>query len=248
VDKQALAHLKTRNVHFYRDIRIGTSARIICEPPVRLGGNVWMKGRIGAYTYVRMGGFLGVSLRSIGRYCSIAQGLSAGHGNHPIDWVSTHPFQWGDSFNRRKDVEYRQPELGDAGATIGNDVWIGAQVLILPGVTIGDGAVVAGGAVVTKDVPPYAIVAGVPAEIKKYRFSEDVIAELMVLKWWRFTAESMHGLPFHDVPAFTRAIRQRHAEGSLVKIDPKHRVVVGGRGEIVPESADSAGSAASEAE
>lgn len=67
---------------------------------------------------------------------------------------------------------------------IGNDVWIGANAIILQGVTIGDGAIIAAGAVVTKDVPPYAIVGGVPAKVIKYRFSDEVILKLLQIKWW----------------------------------------------------------------
>jgi acetyltransferase-like isoleucine patch superfamily enzyme len=73
-----------------------------------------------------------------------------------------------------------------AGITVGNDVWIGDGAMILPGVEIGDGAVVGAGAVVTKNVPPYAIVGGSPARLIRYRFSQDVIAKLLAIQWWRW--------------------------------------------------------------
>ena len=92
--------------------------------------------------------------------------------------------------------EERPPE-SFTRITVGNDVWIGNSVNIL-GANIGDGAVVAAGAVVTKDVPPYAIVAGVPAEIKRYRFNEKTIARFLRAKWWELELEQLDGLPFRD--------------------------------------------------
>jgi tetrahydrodipicolinate N-succinyltransferase len=78
-------------------------------------------------------------------------------------------------------------------------VWTGHNVNILPGVTVGDGAVIGAGAVVTKDVPPYAIVAGVPAVIKKYRFPPATIERLLRLRWWELELSKLSGLPFRDI-------------------------------------------------
>ena len=83
--------------------------------------------------------------------------------------------------------------------TIGNDVWIGSQSLIKGGVTIGDGAVIAGGAVVIHDVPPYAIVGGVPAKILKYRFDNHTIKTLLELQWWELTPKEMKDTPFNNI-------------------------------------------------
>ena len=79
-----------------------------------------------------------------------------------------------------------------AGITIGNDVWIGAHSVILGGTTIGDGAVIAANSVVTKDIAPYAIVAGTPAKIIGFRFEEDIIDQLLQLQWWHWTAEEIN--------------------------------------------------------
>ena len=84
-------------------------------------------------------------------------------------------------------------------ATIGNDVWTGHNVNILADVTIGDGAVVAAGSVVTKDVPPYAIAAGVPAVLKGFRFADSVIERLLKLKWWDLELSQLSGSPFRDI-------------------------------------------------
>ena len=86
-----------------------------------------------------------------------------------------------------------------SGVKINNDVYIGLNAIIMPGVTIGDGAVVGAGAVVTKDVPPYAIVAGVPAKVVKYRFEQPVIDKLLELKWWDYPKDFIVTLPFADV-------------------------------------------------
>jgi hypothetical protein len=84
-------------------------------------------------------------------------------------------------------------------ATIGNDVWTGHNVNIMAGVSVGDGAIVGAGSVVTKDVPPFAIVAGVPARVVRMRFSEAIIERLLRVKWWDLELSELSGLPFRDV-------------------------------------------------
>jgi acetyltransferase-like isoleucine patch superfamily enzyme len=129
----------------------------------------------------------------IGRYCSIGQKVQVVFGNHPTKkMVSTHPafysmvtptgFTFADN-NRFKEYTYID-EDEKYFAEIGNDVWIGYSALIMSGVHIGDGAIIAAGAVVTKDIPPYAIVGGVPAKVIKYRFDEEDRTYLLKLKWW----------------------------------------------------------------
>ncbi|OCG03259.1 hypothetical protein A9G12_08125 [Gilliamella sp. wkB112] len=110
----------------------------------------------------------------IGKYCSIATNVTIGADRHPTDWLSTHPFQYNDTDN------FKPLKI----TTIGNDVWIGANVVIITGVSIGDGAIIGASSVVTRDIPPYAIVAGIPAKIIRYRFNENIINKLLKLKWW----------------------------------------------------------------
>ena len=128
---------------------------------------------------------------SIGRFCSIAGGVLLVVGNHPTsNFVSTHPAFFSarkqSGFSFVSDNKYEEIKYNTEGKllTIGNDVWIGCNALILSGISIGDGAVIAAGAVVTRDVPPYAIVGGVPAKVKKYRFSDSQIAQLRKISWW----------------------------------------------------------------
>jgi len=139
---------------------------------------------IGRCSYV-----VGAEIRNadIGSFCSIGREvLVGGLGKHPVKWLSTHPAfysplkQSGFSFvNESKFAELVRTEVG-------HDVWIGARAMILDGVKIGNGAIVAAGAVVTKDVSPYSIVGGVPAKEIRKRFDEPVIKELMELQWWNF--------------------------------------------------------------
>jgi acetyltransferase-like isoleucine patch superfamily enzyme len=128
----------------------------------------------------------------IGKFCSIGSNVRFVIGTHPINYVSTSPLTYStkvecpcsfgakDSFGESKyaDKEKKFHIL------IGNDVWIGSNALILEGLTIGDGAIIGAGSVVTKNVPPYAVVAGVPANIIKYRFNDKQIAFLLGFKWW----------------------------------------------------------------
>lgn len=114
----------------------------------------------------------------IGSFCSLANNITFYiDGNHPTSTFSTYPF--GRIWKENKIIT-----LGKEIPTIGNDVWIGDNVTIYSGVSVGDGSVIAGNSVVTKSVPPYAIVAGNPARIKKYRFDDDTIEFLLKTKWW----------------------------------------------------------------
>lgn len=121
----------------------------------------------------------------VGSYCSIAAGVSIYvgiQGRHTTDFLSTYPISM--IFGRPSDIETSAALSGNLDVEIGNDVWIGRDALILAGVSIGDGAVIAARSVVTTDVPPYAIVGGIPAKIIRYRFDDDVINRLLKLKWW----------------------------------------------------------------
>lgn len=134
---------------------------------------------------------------SIGRYTSIAENVTILlGGNHHPDWISMFPFNA--FFNEAAGV--REQPWSKGPVRIGNDVWIGWGATIVSGVNIGDGAVVAARAVVTKDVPPYAIVAGNPARVLRYRFTPEEIQYLLDLAWWNWNEE--------QVRAFCRDLMQ----------------------------------------
>ena len=127
----------------------------------------------------------------IGKFCSIACGAKFlfNSANHTLSSLSTYPFplffvEWG---LEKKDVTNAWDNKGDI--VIGNDVWIGYEAVILAGVTIGDGAIIGTRAVVTKNVPPYTIVGGVPAKPIKKRFSEETISALLEIQWWNWSKE-----------------------------------------------------------
>lgn len=141
---------------------------------------------LGNYSYVNAGSL--ILSGHIGHFCSISYSCQVGMPEHPVNWLSTSPYIYGD-----KNI-LGLPELWEdtqAPPTIGNDVWIGAQAIVLQGVNVGHGAIIAAGAVVTKDVPAYAIVAGVPAKIIRHRYSPSVIDYLLQLKWWEMPLEQL---------------------------------------------------------
>ncbi|GAB6398271.1 CatB-related O-acetyltransferase [Faecalimonas mobilis] len=149
------------------------------------------KSVIGYGTYIGENSSLDESL--IGKYCSISSNVNVVQGVHPSSvWISTHPAFF--SIRNQSRVKYVSEskfeelryvdDMKKYAVFIGNDVWVGYGVSILAGVKIGDGAIIAAGAMVTKDVPPYAIVGGTPAKIIKYRFASEQIKWLLELKWW----------------------------------------------------------------
>ena len=133
----------------------------------------------------------------IGKYCSIAIGSMIGLDYHPCDFVSTSPVTYKNVQNMEKFKK----------VNIGNDVWIGANAIVLPnGGNIGNGAIIGAGSVVTHDVPPYAIVAGVPAKIIRYRFNESQIEKLEKIQWWDFPKEIIEELPFENIQDFLKKL------------------------------------------
>lgn len=137
---------------------------------------------IGSHTYVQKNTTIFNS--TIGKFCSIATNVSIGPGRHSLSGVSTHPVFF--LHNTPLVKKYSSEDLVETAqpVTIGHDVWIGEKSIILNGVTIGTGAVIAAGSIVNKDVPPYAIVGGSPAKLIRYRFDEAVIGQLLQSEWW----------------------------------------------------------------
>lgn len=139
---------------------------------------------IGKYSYCGVNSQ--IANASIGCFCSIAQEVRVGLAMHPLHFVSTSPGLYSSRASWAPSFGARHAFAEHADVCIGNDVWIGAGATILGGVTVGDGAVVAAGSVVMKDVPPYAVVVGVPAQVRSYRFSESVVEKLAAIQWWKW--------------------------------------------------------------
>lgn len=173
----------------------------------------------GAYSYCRTGN-IATDFR-LGRYCSVAPNVSITGQEHPLDRFTTHPFTTHPNISQlakdRFGVHHRvfHHDYSISAPEIGNDVWIGEGACIKRGVKVGDGAVIGACALVTKDVPAYAIVGGNPAKIIRYRFPDKVIDELLDLRWWDY---NFIDLPEHDptdVPGFLKKLREKIESGAL---------------------------------
>ena len=126
----------------------------------------------------------------IGKYCSIACGAKfiMNGGNHRTDWFTNYPFPiFGNGWEQAMPNAW--PNKGDT--VVGNDVWIGYEATLMPGVQVGDGAIIATKSVVTADVEPYSVVGGNPAKVIRKRFEDDVIAELLQIQWWHWEQEKI---------------------------------------------------------
>lgn len=180
--------LKRRNVKIHLRADVDLSNEYEGNNVINQGAK--FRGELGLGSYIGAGS----NIRGrIGRYCSIGSHVQVINGNHPTSkFVSTHPAFF--SVSRQAGFTYVDRNLFDEltfadkekkyEIWVGNDVWIGSNSLILGGIKIGNGAVIAAGAVVIHDVPPYAVVAGIPAEIKHFRFTDDQIAFLQEFRWW----------------------------------------------------------------
>lgn len=145
-----------------------------------------LSSKFGRYTYT--GKNFTAWHCEVGAFCSISWNVSIGGANHDYHRITTHSFLYTDDFGLKPSGNIGYDRFADY-CIVGNDVWIAAGASILRNVTVGDGAVIAAGAVVTEDVKPYDIVAGVPARPIKRRFSDSVCDRLLEIKWWEFPSE-----------------------------------------------------------
>ena len=231
----------------------GMHEKTVIEAPVYIGRAQIETGFIGAFTIIDMRAVRGVTsnccidAQSIGRFCMIAHSVNIGFANHPISFLSANSiFKCEHNFARdwigelkKSDLRGFKEEYNKASKkplpVIGNDVWIGFGAVILNGVSIGDGAVVAAGAVVTKDVPPYAVVGGNPAKIIKYRFDEKTINKLLELKWWEYGADICAGIDITKTESFLPRLEERITSGKFKKFIPPKAVVNVENGKITVE-------------
>ncbi len=170
----------------------------------QLGKNTGGYTQCGKYSYGPLCNHRFVE--SVGAFCSFATGTDVVE-NHPTNYISTHPFLYADS-ERNPALWYRYDEYKDAAwyfvgveprgvagklskIKIGNDVWLGRNVIITNGANIGNGVIAGAGAVITRDVPDYAIVAGVPARIMRYRYTEEQIEKLNAIAWWTWSDQEI---------------------------------------------------------
>ena len=164
--------------------------------------------KVGKFTYFAEGAR--ISNAQIGNFCSIGPQVLMGRGTHPTKkFVSTHPIFF--STGKQAQISFADKTYFDEirPVIIGNDVWIGAKTYICDGVTIGNGAIIAAGAIVTKDVPPYAMVGGVPAKVLRYRFSMEEIDFLLKDAWWNKDINWLreHYKDFHNVKTYADMVK-----------------------------------------
>ena len=176
---------------------------------------------LGAFSY-QVSGYCFAA--RIGRYCSFGENIQIGRQDHPLTWASTSPafYLHGNLFSLKSGFEgaeeYHNYRFQNGGpptkvkvTNIGNDVWIGHGAMIKAGVTIGDGAIVAAHAVVAKDVPSYAVVAGNPAVIKKFRLPPLLISPFLRSKWWQYAPWQLTHLTAAKPDQFVRGVLKMNA-------------------------------------
>lgn len=189
--------------------------------------------QVGAFTGI-YGGKIGHC--KIGRYCSIAPGVDIASDQHPSDWLSTSMVQyvpnvhgWSTWLNENNYVSEPSNNRFNSNSfvEIGNDVWVGQGVFIKSGIRIGDGAIIAAHSVVINDVPPYAIVAGVPATVKKFRFDDSVIAMMSKIRWWDYNIQAVASkINFANVQEALSVLESEIGEGRLQKYQgPQFKLV-----------------------
>lgn len=173
-----------------------TLDRLVTNPNIRVGRYSYYSGYYHGHGFDECARFLlpeeGVDKLVIGSFCSIGSGaafIMAGNQGHRRDWISTFPFYWMPEIDAFEGARNGFEPAGDT--VIGNDVWIGTEAIVMPGVKIGHGAVIGTRALVTKDVEPYAIVGGNPSKTLRMRFVEADIARLLELRWWDWSDDEL---------------------------------------------------------
>lgn len=191
-DRKKYKLIKKMNKNNSLSYNANVSENTSLEGLNKIGNVSIVDTKVGVCTFIGSGK---LNNCKIGKFSSISNDVYVVANTHPLEMVSTFPGFYDSVIPR---FPYSTNSFNDFILTengyeceIGNDVWIGRNVLIKGGVTIGDGAVIGMGSVVTKDVPPYAVVAGVPAKIIKYRFAEDIIDELLKIRWWDWDLEKI---------------------------------------------------------
>ena len=156
--------------------------------------------------YVGLGNFSYIADSTVGNYCTFGSRVSIGAFSHPTDYLTIHEVGYRDISQiyggtvYKGDSERYLKLRSEKKTTIGNDVWIGDNAVIIKGITIEDGAVIGAGAIVTKDVDAFSIVVGNPAKSIRKRFPKKIIDQIKMSSWWNLRIEELSGIPFENIP------------------------------------------------
>lgn len=222
-----------------------SSDSMVFEPPLHFPRFEPLYARLGQFSFAGTGCRI-ERTSVIGRHCSFGWDLIMGRPFHPTMYMSTSKVFYADAGSTLSGPDFenftqiakksrhaarlkwmaieqeRHPLI-----EVGHDVWIGDRAVVMQGVKIGTGAVVAAGAVVTKDVPPYAIVGGVPAKVIGSRFAPEIVERLLATAWWEMPLPALAEVPFHDITAAVKALDEIHAAGPGPLIQTEIRIDVG---------------------
>lgn len=173
---------------------------------------------MGAFSYT--GSSLSFGIK-VGRYSSIAHSVTVMGAEHFPHWISTSPVFYENDYHSLDASDITNNMRQGRKINIGSDVWIGANVTLKPNISIGNGAIIASNSVVTKDVPPFAIVGGVPAKIIRYRFSEGLIDKIKKIAWWKYHKESFKGMIANDPEYFIEILERKINDGEIKEYSPE---------------------------
>ena len=225
-DVRSARLLDSFNIHVWPGTNLLLGPQTEIEPPCSLLGGVDSPDgfRCGAFSYSwsRITRFVG----TIGRYCSIAGQVNLGDWEHPTSALTTSVVTFDHHFPLGAYAKKRNPKVVKIALSVpkpiclDHDVWIGKGSYIRSGVSIGTGAIVGSNAVVTRDVPPYAVVVGAPATIKKFRFPDELIEKLLATAWWQYSWADIGDIDPKDPAAACDAIAERRQRGQLRPFTP----------------------------
>lgn len=219
MDIKYLCNKKKSEFIFNENIKLATFARVMNSV---LSGNIFLGqwscvNRSNLGRYVGLGDFSYIADSAAGNYCTFGSRVSIGAFSHPTDSLTLHEVGFRDTSQIYGGTIYKDdPERylklrSDKRTIIGNDVWICDNAVIIKGVTIGDGAVIGAGSIVTKNVEAFSIVAGNPAKLIRKRFPKKIIDQIKMSAWWDLNIEELSGIPFEDIPLALKFLKSRIA-------------------------------------